>query len=123
MNSSVILVTAPDDTHLDGPRVLLVDLTPAQTKFISDSLTELDYTGRIVLYVWNSGDSIEWLIDKKQKSDSIIFNADSGNDLITGYIAAQCNSYYFGILKSIGLVNNSAIYSLEQCKTIFENIL
>ena len=123
MNSSVILVTTPDDTHLDGPRVLLVDLTPDQTKFISDALTELDYIGRIVLYVWNSGDSIEWLIDKKQKSDSIIFNASSENDLITGYLAAQCNSHYFGILKSIGLVNNSAIYSLEQCKLIFENII
>lgn len=123
MNSSVIIVTAPDDILLDGPRVTLVNLTPSQTQFISDALTEINYAGRVILYVWNSGDNIEWLLDKKQKSDAIIFNADSDDNLITGYLAAQNNSYYFGILKSIGSANNSTIYSLEQCKNIFEIII
>ena len=59
-------------------------------------------------------------MDKKHKSDVIIFNADSENDLIVGYMAAQKNSYYFGNLKILNVVNNSAIYNAEQLLELLE---
>lgn len=123
MISSITLVTSPDDTTQDGCRVLLVDLTPEQTQFVSDALHTVENTGKVIIYIWKTGDTVEWLLDKKHKSKHIIFNADSTNDIITGYIAAQTNSSYLGTLKCLGAANNSAIYSLEQCASIFENII
>jgi hypothetical protein len=58
------------------------------------------------------------MLDKKHKSDHIIFNADSTNDLIIGYMSAQANSSYFGTLKLLSKVAGSAIYSIEQCKDL-----
>lgn len=123
MTNSIILVTSPDDTDLDGKRILLVDLTPEQTQLVSNAISEVEGPDRIVVYLWRTGDNIDWLLDKKHKSKHIIFNADSTNDLIVGYLTAQPNSSYLGTLKCLGGANNSAIYSLEQCKFILENLI
>jgi hypothetical protein len=118
MNSSALVVTAPDDTVLDGVRILLIDLDGAQTQIVSDCLKNLEYEGRVILYFWNSEHDLDWMLDKKHKSDHIIFNADSTNDLIIGYMSAQANSSYFGTLKLLSKVAGSAIYSIEQCKDL-----
>lgn len=123
MKSSVIIATAPDDTLLDGVRILLVDLTPEQGQIITECLRQIDYKGRIVLYSWNTEDPIEWLLDKKVKSNLIIFNANSPADLIIGHIASQSNSYYFGDLKSLSKANNNAIYDLAQCKELISHYI
>jgi hypothetical protein len=64
-------------------------------------------------------------MDKVIKSDFILFNADSPNngatELIIGYIAAQPNSYYFGNLRDLNLVNKSVIYNSDQIINILEN--
>lgn len=121
MTDKVLLVTSPDDVLVDGIRILLIDLTPEQQQIISNSLTQLNSIPNIILYVWNSINEIEWLLDKKTKSDLIFFNADSENDVIIGYIAAQKDSHYFGTLKMLSGVNNSAIYSTEQVTQLMEN--
>lgn len=121
MSDKVLIVTDPDDVLVDGLRILLVDLNLTQTQYISDVLTKLDSIPTTVLYMWNSNNNTEWLLDKKHKSDLIIFNADSENDVIIGYMAAQTNSYYFGTLKSLSAVNKSAIYSTDQISEILEN--
>jgi predicted DNA binding protein len=123
MSNKVLLVTPPDDVLLDGIRILLVDLVPEQQQIISDALTQLDSIPNVILYVWNSTNDINWLLDKKSKSDAIIFNADSENDVIIGYMAAQSNSHYFGTLKILSMVNNSTIYNIDQVSTILENII
>jgi predicted DNA binding protein len=123
MSNKVLLVTPPDDVLLDGIRILLVDLVPEQQQIISDALTQLVSIPNIILYVWNSTNDINWLLDKKSKSDAIIFNADSENDVIIGYMAAQSNSHYFGTLKILSMVNNSTIYNIDQVSTILENII
>jgi len=61
-------------------------------------------------------------LDKIQKSQIIIFNADSINQTLIGYVAGKMNSYYFGTLKSLNQVNNSVIYDVDHCKTILTNI-
>jgi hypothetical protein len=85
MTDSVILVTDPDDIQVDGLRLLLVDLNTDQNQIVSDSLAQSDGFSSIVSYIWRSGDSVDWLLDKKHKSDIIIFNADSENDIIIGH--------------------------------------
>jgi hypothetical protein len=122
MSDKVILVTPPDDILVDGLRILLVELSTEQTQLISDTLTKLKSIPTIVTYIWNSND-MDWLLDKKLKSDLIIFNADSEKDVIIGYMAAQSRSYYFGTLKDLSFVNNSAIYTADDLLTLMEKTI
>ena len=121
--NKVLLITSPDDTQLDGTRILLVDLEPGQTQLVSNALTQLDNMPNIIAYIWKSGESVDWLIDKKHKSDLIIFNADSSNQTLIGYMAAQQNSCYFGTLRNLANVNKSAIYTTEDCFSVITNII
>lgn len=120
MTEQVLIATDPDDVVLDGFRVLLADLTPEQSQVISASLLNTSLSQRVILYSWNSNDSVEWLLDKKTKCNLIVFNADSQNDIIAGYLAAHANSYYFGNLKLLAGANNSRLYSQEDCEELLE---
>ena len=112
MSNNVIIVTYPDDVQLDAYRILLVGLDPEQSKVVSDSLLKVDHTNNIVLYHWDNGPS-EWFLDKKHKSDLIIFNADNANELVVGYLASHKNAHYFGTLKFLAAANSRALYSGE----------
>ena len=122
MNSKVILVTDPDDVAYDGVRLLLVNLTADQTQLLSTALSKINNLPMVVLYIWNNG-SLDWLFDKKHKSQHIIFNAEHENQLITGYMSAQRNSSYFGILKNLAKVNTKAIYSIDDCIKLLETVI
>lgn len=122
MTDKILVVTAPDDVLIDGIRILLVDLTQDQNQIVSKALLNLEIPVTVISYSWNHRDTIDWVLDKKAKSDLIIFNADSDNDLLVGYLSAHSNSHYFGILKDLHLVNNRAIYSVENVLTLLENI-
>ena len=122
MNSKVILVTDPDDIAYDGVRLLLVNLTADQTQLLSTALSKINNLPMIVLYIWNNS-SPDWLFDKKHKSQHIIFNAEHQNELIAGYMAAQRNSSYFGILKNLAKVNTKAIYSIDDCIKLLETVI
>jgi hypothetical protein len=123
MTEKILVVTPPDDVLYDGLRILLVDLDIEQTKLISDALQMLNNDGTVMVYMWKNLDSIEWLFDRKLKSDLIIFNANSTNDLLVGYFSAQFNSYYIGTLRTLSLVNNSVIYNVDQLVDIFQKRL
>lgn len=123
MTDKVVLVTPPDDFLQDGLRILLVDLDNAQGQLVSDALNSIAGFDTIIVYLWKTDSDVEWLIDKKQKSQLIIFNADSANDIITGYMAAQKNAHYFGTLKSLSKANNSAIYTTDQCGQLIEDAM
>jgi len=125
MTDKIVIVTPPDDILTDGVRVVLFDLVDEQTAILSEALKQLqETTANAIVYSYNSwNENIDWLIEKKQKSDLIIFNADSNNDLIVGYLAAQPNSYYFGTLKSLQAANNCAIYNTDQAIQLLETTL
>jgi hypothetical protein len=123
MIDKIVLVTPPDDILVDGIRLLLVDVTIPQSQMVSSVLTQFETIPTVVAYMWSSGDSVDWLIDKKHKSDIIIFNADSDNDIVVGYLAAQPNSYYFGNLKLLSTVNRSAIYNTDQLYDLLEKLI
>ena len=124
MTDKIIVVTPPDDIALDGIRILVINLTQEQGQIISSALLQFDnFNFNIINYVWNTGDDVAWLLDKKNKSDVIIFNADVDNNTITGYLAAHTKSYYFGILKDLHLANNRAIYNTEDVLTLLEIIV
>ena len=122
MNSKVVLVTDPDDVAYDGVRLLLVNLTADQTQLLSTALSKINNLPMVVLYIWNNNSS-DWLFDKKHKSQHIIFNAEHENQLITGYMSAQRNSSYFGILKNLAKVNTKAIYSIDDCIKLLETVI
>ena len=125
MSDKILVVTQPDDTLINGIRILHVELNEEQSMIVSSALMNSNTQHTVVNYVWKMGDSVEWLLDKVIKSDFILFNADSPNngatDLIIGYIAAQPNSYYFGNLRDLNLVNKSVIYNSDQIINILEN--
>lgn len=121
MSNKIVIITPPDDVQYDGVRILLAGLTNEQSKLISDALTKLESTPTVIVYLVNYSDDISWIMDKKHKSDLIIFNADGDNDVIIGYMSAQPNSHYLGTLKLLAGVNNSAIYSEEQVSQILED--
>lgn len=123
MNEKIIAVTPPDDSLQDGSRCLLVDLTEAQMAVISQSLVDLESFSNLFFYIWKAGDDHNWLLDKKLKSDVIIFNADSEDQTTVGYLAAQPNACYFGTLKNIGEANKNAIYEVTQVVDILEKTL
>jgi hypothetical protein len=127
MSDKVIIVTPPDDILIDGLRILLIDLTSEQSQIVSNGLLAVNSPYSIINYVWKMGDPVTWLLDKKSKSSVIIFNCDQPDngavELIMGYIAAQPNSHYFGTLRDLHLVNNSAIYNTDQIITILENAI
>jgi hypothetical protein len=120
MTNQITLVSAPDDVLHDAVRLLLVDLTQEQTQAISEALMSIEDIPATVIYVWSSQDSASWLIDKKLKSQLIIFNADSEKSEIVGYLSAQSNSCYFGFLKDLAVLNKRAIYSAEDLKEIID---
>jgi hypothetical protein len=125
MSDKILIVTPPDDTLINGVRILHVELNEEQSMIVSSALMNSNTQHTVVNYVWKMGDSVEWLMDKVIKSDFILFNADSPNngatELIIGYIAAQPNSYYFGNLRDLNLVNKSVIYNSDQIINILEN--
>lgn len=123
MSEKVIIVTAPDDVVYDGFRILLVDLEPSHTLAMSQLLNQVQFSTNAIFYMWKTGDDVEWLLDKKHKADYIVFNADSENDIVIGYLAAQKNAYYFGNLKTLSKANNRAIYNIDQVLDLLERII
>jgi len=123
MTDKIIIATSPDDCYLDGARILTVDLTHDQSNIISQSLMEVDSAANIICYVWKTGEPVTWLLDKKNKADLIFFNADGGiNELITGYISAQANTYYFGNLRDLQVANRNVIYTKDDVMSILGKI-
>ena len=120
MTEQGLIITEPDDTLLDGYRILFTDLTSEQSQVVSQSLLNIKLSNTVILYSWNSTDSINWLLDKKSKCDLLLFNADSNNDILIGYLSAQHNSYYFGNLRLLSGANNSRLYAQEDCERLLE---
>jgi hypothetical protein len=116
MNEKVVIITPPDDTFLNGLRIFLFDLTNNQSETLSKSILELDLTDLdIIIYKFQTENDIEWFFDKIHKCDLFIFNADSINQTIVGYLAHNSNSYYFGDLRDLYRVNNRVLYKQEDC--------
>lgn len=122
MNDKIVLVTEPDDISADGSRLLLVDLSEDQSKLFSDALNKAREVSNLIIYVANNS-SIDWILDKKNKSNLIIFNADSSNELLVGYLAAQKKSFYFGNLKILQKANARVIYSVDDIVKLIEQTI
>lgn len=121
MTDKVIVATSPDDVSIDGFRLLLVDLDTVQSKTVSDALLNLSLDNNLIVYLWKSSEPVSWLLDKKTKSNLIIFNANSDNELIVGYMSAQKKSHYFGNLKLLAGANSSVLYALEDCTNLIKS--
>lgn len=125
MSDQILVITPPDDTLLQGIRILHVELTEEQSSLVSAALLQSALPHTLINYVWKMGNPVPWLLDKIPKCDIILFNADvppNGTDIIIGWTAAQPQSYYFGNLKDLHLANNRAIYSTNQLLTLLEKV-
>ena len=121
VNKKLTLVTPPDDILVDAVRILVFDLAQTHTKLISSVLYNMQEIENTVIYVCNGQDDTAWILDKKQKCSIIIYNAESENQTMVGYLAAQPNSHYFGELRSLGAINNNKIIPKEQIEIIMED--
>jgi len=126
MSDRILVVTAPDDTLLQGIRIMHVGLSEEQSSIVSTALMQTKLPHTIINYVWNMGNPVTWLLDKITKSDIVIFNAngpvDPGRDVIIGWTAAQPQSYYFGNLKDLHMANDRAIYSVDDILNLLEKV-
>lgn len=126
MTDKILVITAPDDTVLQGIRITHVQLTEEQSSIVSSALLECELPHNIINYVWKMGDSTEWLLDKISKSDLIFFNAHPPNngaiELIIGWTAAQPQSYYFGTLKDLHLANDRVLYTSDDILNLLERV-
>jgi hypothetical protein len=91
MSDRILVVTPPDDTLLQGIRIVHVELTEEHSSIVSNALMQTTLPHTIINYVWKMGDSVAWLMDKISKGDLIIFNASPKNngaiELIIGWVA------------------------------------
>jgi hypothetical protein len=123
MTNKIVLVTSPDDVVEMGQRISVVDLDIEQSDELSQALKMLELPDTVIVYRWTIGDNVDWLIDKIYKSNAVIFNADSLNQTLVGFLAAQKNSAYFNNLPSLNNVNKSMLYNRDQCLTfLYQNL-
>jgi len=120
MTNNVVLVTPPDDVGIDALRILMIGLKDTQSSIVSDALTAIEPIPETVVYVWDESNTIAWLMDKKHKSDLIIFNAEMDNAELVGYLSAQRNAHYFGNLRTLGITNKRAVFDLAQCEQLIK---
>ncbi len=126
MSDRILIVTAPDDTLLQGIRILHVELTEEQNSIVSKSLLQSTLPHTLINYTWKMGDPVSWLLDKTPKCDLIIFNADTNlngaTEMIIGWVAAQHNSYYFGNLRDLHIANDRVIFNDSDIINLLETI-
>lgn len=118
MNNKIVLVTAPDDLSTDGVRLCLVNLNQDQLNILTQVLSTLQTAVPVIAYIWNPKDPYEWFLDKKLKSDVILFNSQSHTQTLNGYLSAHKNCYYFGTLREVTHLYNKEITSTEQLGSI-----
>lgn len=118
MQNTIKFITPPDDLLEISPRLTIVNFTEDQSKFLSLTLNQIGDFDSLFIYVWRTGQSTAWLMDKIVKSDLIVFNADLKVDgiteMINGYLAAQKKSYYLGSLRELEIINNRHINDVNE---------
>jgi hypothetical protein len=126
MTDKILVITSPDDTLLQGIRILHVELTQEQSSTISTALLNCTLPHTIINYVWKMGNPVSYLLDKITKSDIIIFNANVQNngaiELLIGWTAAQHNSYYFGSLRDLHVANDRVLYTSDDILNLLERV-
>lgn len=126
MTDRILVVTPPDDTLLQGIRIMHVCLTEEQSSLVSEALLQSTLPHTLINYVWKMGNSVQWMLDKITKCDIVIFNAngpsDPGQDVIIGWAAAQPQSYYFGTLRDLHMVNDRVLYTIEDILNLMEKV-
>lgn len=120
MENKVVLVTPPDDVLYDGFRLLLVSLTQEHTQIVSKTLYDIEELPNTIVYIYNPSDDTNWLFDKRLKADLIIFNADAADQALVGYLTSKSNAHYFGNQKTLQKIANSAIYDINDLRTLIE---
>ena len=123
VKNKITIITPPDDVLQDGVRILCYGLEKEQTLLISSIIYNLEECKPSIIYVSNGQNDSEWVLDKKQKCSIIIFNAESQDQTMVGYLSAQTNSYYFGELRSLSSANNNKINEKQQLTKIMEDLI
>ena len=124
VTAKILVITPPDETVLQGLRITHVNLTNEQTAIVSQAILKNNLSHNVINYVWHIENPISWLLQMKSKSNLIIFNADSDteSDMITGYLAADPRSYYFGTLRDLHVANDRVILNSDEILNLLETI-
>lgn len=120
MSDKILMVTSPDDSYVEGVRIFVFDLDSNQYSILSQSLLDFDTIPSVIIYNSSISTDIKWTLDKILKSELILFNAESENQQMVGYLSSKINSCYFGELRGLSLVNKSVIFDVNQLKELLE---
>jgi hypothetical protein len=123
MADKILLISYPDDLMVQGFRILVFDLSEPQSQIFSQSVLSLNTNVSCLVYNADVNTDMPWLSDKIIKSNLIIYNAESDNQLLVGYLSAKSNSYYFGTLRDLSSMVVSQIFDSKQLKEILERKL
>ena len=121
-DGNILVVTSPDDYFDTAIRILIVDCDEVQTKTLSDLFLSLNLSEDVVVYHWRWSDSEEWLIDKINKSDLIVYNAESDNQTIVGYLLGLKYAYSIGTRRSLQKINDRAVIDVNILKQLIEKL-
>lgn len=111
------LITPPSKLFNETYSFLMVAPSNTLKENINDVLKES--TKNLNLYLWEEGDSIEWLIDVANSVDSIILDIDNFDQKwLIGYFLTKEATYYLTNDQSslYNIINAKRVYDAQQFK-------
>ena len=111
------LITPPSKLFNETYSFLMVAPSDALKENINNVLKETK--NNLNLYLWEEGDSIEWLIEVANSVDSIIFDIDNfNNKWLIGYFLTKEATYYLTNDHSslYNIINAKRVYDAQQFK-------
>lgn len=111
------LITPPSKLFNETYSFLMVAPSDALKENINNVLKETK--NNLNLYLWEEGDSIEWLIEVANSVDSIILDIDNfNNKWLIGYFLTKEATYYLTNDQSslYNIINAKRVYDAQQFK-------
>lgn len=111
------LITPPSKLFNETYSFLMIAPSDALKENINSVLK--DTTKNLNLYLWEEGDSIEWLIDVANSVNSIILDIDNfDHEWLVGYFLTKEATYYLTNDQSslYNIINAKRVYDAQQFK-------
>ena len=113
--NKISIVTSPDYYHANTERVLLINPSAEEKNLVHEWLKDNDV--EMVLYVYNSDNNIEWLLNIADSVESTYFNIDNTTDISYNYISyliSKPKVTYKSEKLDYSILNKDRIYNIDE---------
>lgn len=113
--NKISIVTSPDYYHANTKRVLLINPSAEEKNLVHEWLKDNDV--EMVLYVYNSDNNIEWLLNIADSVESTYFNIDNTTDISYNYISyliSKPKVTYKSEKLDYSILNKDRIYNIDE---------